>query len=92
MLIRYGLYLVETLVGILERTIGGIVGLTNSLILVYGRRLAVRLVLVILSITDQLLMAGSRYLGRVGTTLRYRLYFQSVTAPMRERYRMLKRL
>jgi hypothetical protein len=91
MLIKYCLYLVDILVGIFQRTIDGIVRLTNSLVVVYGRRLAVRLVLEILDGTDRLLMVGSRYLERVGTTLRYRLYFEAVTGPMRERYRQLKR-
>jgi hypothetical protein len=91
MLIRYGLYLVEILVGIFERTIDGIVGLTNSLVLVYGRRLAVRTAVKILNVVDRSLTVGSLYLERVGTTLRYRLYFEAVTDPMRARYRKLKR-
>jgi len=91
MLIKNVLYLVNVLVRAFERTIGWVVGVTDSLGVVCGRRIVVELVLEALDWIDRLLLVGKRYLERVRTTLRYRLYFEAVTGPMRTRYRELKR-
>jgi hypothetical protein len=91
MLIRNALYLVNVLVRAFERTIGWILGLMDSLVLTCGRRIVVELVLEPLAWIDRLLQFGKRYLEQVRTILRYRLYFEAVTEPMRTRYRELKR-
>ena len=91
MLNKYGLYLVNALVRAFERTIGWVVGVMDHLVLLHGRRLAVEWVLVILRTIDGLLLVGKRYLIQVRRTMRYRLYFEAVTGPMRERYRELRR-
>jgi len=91
MLIKYGLYIVNVLVTAFERTIGWVVGVMDSLVVICGRRVVVELILEILDWIDGLLVLGKRYLERVRKTLRYRLYFESVTGPMRIRYRELKR-
>ena len=91
MLIKYVLYLVNVLVGAFECTIGWVVDLMDSLGVLYGPRIVAKLVLETLEWIDQLLMVGKRYLERVVKTLRYRLYFEAVTGPMRKRYRELKR-
>jgi len=91
MLIKYGLYIVNVLVTAFERTIGWVVGVMDSLVVICGRRVVVELILEILDWIDRLLVLGKRYLERVRKTLRYRLYFESVTGPMRIRYRELKR-
>jgi hypothetical protein len=91
MLIKNILYLVNVLVRAFERTIGRVVGVTDSIGVAYGRRIVVELVLEILDWIDRLLLVGKRYLERVRTTLRYRLYFEALTKPMQTRYRELKR-
>jgi hypothetical protein len=91
MLVKHILYLVTVLVGAFERTIGGIVGIMDSLVVIRGRRIVVELILEALEWIDRLLLAGKRYLEGVRTILRYRLYFEAVTGPMRTRYRELKR-
>jgi hypothetical protein len=91
MLINYGLYLVNVLVRAFERAIGWILGLMDSLVVTYGRRIVVEMVLESLAGIDRLLQFGKRYLERVRRTLRYRLYFEAVIEPMRARYRELKR-
>ena len=91
MLNKYGLYLVNALVRAFERTIGWVVGVTDCLILNRHRRLVVERVLKILQTIDGLLLVGKRYLIQVRRTMRYRLHFEAVTGPMRERYRELRR-
>ena len=91
MLVKYGLYLANILVRVFERTIGWVVGIMDSLVVVYGRRLVVKWVLESLGSIDRLLQAGKRYFERVRMVMRYRLYFEAVTGPMRRRYRELKR-
>jgi hypothetical protein len=91
MLIKHVLYLVNVLVRVFERTIGWVIGLMDSIGLFRSRRVVVELVLETLEWIDRLLLLGKRYLERVGKTLRYRLYFEAVTRPMRSRYRELKR-
>ena len=91
MLIKYGLYILNVLVTAFERTIGWVVGVMDSLVVICGRRVVVELILETLDWIDRLLVLGKRYLERVRKTLRYRLYFESVTGPMRIRYRELKR-
>jgi hypothetical protein len=91
MLIKCGFYLVNVLVRAFERAIGWILGLMDSLVVTYGRRVVVEFVLQSLAWVDRLLLFGKRYLEQVRTTLRYRLYFEAVTGPMRVRYRELKR-
>jgi len=91
MFLKYGLYLVSILVKAFERTIGWVVGVIDSLGVTHGPRIVMELVLEILEWVDGLLIMGKRYLERVRKTLRYRLYFEAVTGPMRTRYRALKR-
>ena len=91
MMNKYGLYLVNALVRAFERTIGWVVGVIDSLVLTYGRRLVVERILEILQAIDRLLVVGKRYLIQVRKTMRYRLYFEAVTGPMRARYRELRR-
>jgi len=91
MMNKYGLYLVNALVRAFERTIGWVVGVIDSLVLTYGRRLVVERILEILQAIDRLLLVGKRYLIQVRKTMRYRLYFEAVTGPMRARYRELRR-
>jgi len=91
MFFKYGLYLVGVLVKTFERTIGWVVGVIDSLGVIHGPRIVVELVLEILEWIDGLLIMGKRYLERVRKTMRYRLYFEAVTGPMRTRYRQLKR-
>ena len=91
MIHKYGLYLVNALVGVCERTIGWVVGAMNYLVLIYGRQLVVEWLLEVLQSIDDLLLVGRRYLIQVRRTVRYRLYFEAVTQPMRERYRELRR-
>lgn len=91
MIKKYGLYLVNALVRAFERTIGWVVGVMDSLVRIYGRRLVVERVLKILRTFDGLLLIGKRYLIQVRRTMRYRLHFEAVTEPMRERYRELRR-
>ena len=91
MVIKNALYLVNVLVRAFERAIGWILGLMDSLVVTYGRRIVVEMVLESLAWIDRLLQFGKRYLERVRRTLRYRLYFEAVTQPMRARYRELKR-
>ena len=91
MITKYGLYLVNALVRSFERTIGWVVGVMDRLVLNYGRRLVVKRILEILQTIDGLLLVGKRYLIQVRRTMRYRLHFEAVTGPMRERYRELRR-
>jgi hypothetical protein len=91
MLVKYGLYLVNVLVRTCERIIGRCVGVMDSLGVIHAPRIVRELVFEILEIIDMLLLVGKRYLVRVRTTMRYRLYFETVTGPMRARYRELKR-
>jgi hypothetical protein len=91
MMNKYGLYLVNALVGAFERTIAWVVGVMDRLVLHYGRRLVVERILEILQTIDGLLLLGKRYLIQVRRTMRYRLHFEAVTGPMRERYRELRR-
>jgi hypothetical protein len=91
MLIRHLLYLVNVLVRAYEAAMGWVVGVTDSLRLIRGRRMIVTSFLQILRAVDRLLLVGKRYLEQVRKTLRYRLYFESVTQPMRARYKQLKR-
>jgi hypothetical protein len=91
MLIKHVLYLVNVLVEAFEYTIGWIVGVVDSLGVICGRRIVVDLLLKALKWIDLLLVVGKRYLEQVRKTLRYRLYFEAVTGPMRIRYRELRR-
>jgi len=91
MMNKYGLYLVNALVRAFEHTIGWVVGVIDTLVLTYGRRLVVERILEILQAIDRLLVVGKRYLIQVRKTMRYRLYFEAVTGPMRARYRELRR-
>jgi hypothetical protein len=91
MLNKYTMYLVNILVEAIERAIGWVVGLMDSLILTCGRKILVEIVLQTLGWIDRLLVSGKRYLEGVRRTLRYRLYFEAVTRPMSARYRELKR-
>ena len=91
MITKYGLYLVNALVSSFERTIGWVVGVMDRLVLSYGRRLVVKRILEILQTIDGLLLVGKRYLIQVRRTMRYRLHFEAVTGPVRERYRELRR-
>jgi len=91
MLIKHLLYLVNVLVRAFEGAIGWVVGVIESFPLIRGRRRIVISFLQILRAVDRLLLVGKRYLEKVRSTLRYRLYFESVTQPMRARYKQLKR-
>jgi hypothetical protein len=91
MLIKYGLYLVNILVRGFESTTSWVMGIIVSLGVSRGPRIVVEQVLRILESLDRLLAVGKGYLEQVRKTLRYRLYFEAVTGPMRTRYRELKR-
>ena len=91
MLIKYGLYLVNVLVRAFESTIGWVVGVMDSLGVIRGPRIVMERALQIFESLDGLLAVGKGYLEQVRKTLRYRLYFEAVTGPMRTRYKELKR-
>jgi hypothetical protein len=91
MLIKHLLYLVNVLVRAFEGAIGWVMGVMESLRLIRGCRMIVISFLQIFRAVDRLLLVGKRYLEQVRGTLRYRLYFESVTRPMRARYKQLKR-
>lgn len=91
MLVRHVLYLVNVLVRAFERVIGWVVGVMDSLFLIRGRRMVLTLFFKILETVDGLLLVGKRYLEQVRTSLRYRMYFDAVTRPMRARYKELKK-
>ena len=91
MLVRHVLYLVNVLVRAVERAIGWVVGVMDSLFLIRGRRMVLTLFFKILEAVDGLLLVGKRYLEQVRTSLRYRMYFDAVTRPMRARYKELKK-
>ena len=91
MTVPHIVYLANSLVRTLERAIGWIVELTESLYSICGRKFAVRLLCEILDGVESLLLVGKRYLERVRKTLQYRLYFETVIQPMRKRYKQLKR-
>ncbi len=91
MLVRHVLYLVNVLVRAFERVIGWVVGVMDSLFLIRGRRMVLTLFFKILEAVDGLLLVGKRYLEQVRTSLRYRMYFDAVTRPMRARYKELKK-
>jgi hypothetical protein len=91
MLIKYGLYLVNILVRTFEQIIGQIVGVMDCHGVIRGPKHVRELALGLLESIDSLLLVGKRYLVQVRKTMRYRLYFEAVTAPMRTRYRELKR-
>jgi hypothetical protein len=91
MLTRHVLYLVNVLVDAFENVIGWIVGIKDSLCLVWGRRAVVEPILGILDYVNRLLRVGERYLQGVGEKLRYRSYFETVVRPMKTRYRELKK-
>lgn len=91
MLVRHVLYLVNVLVRAFERAIGWVVGVMDSLFLIRGRRMVLTLFFKILETVDGLLLVGKRYLEQVRTSLRYRMYFDAVTRPMRARYKELKK-
>lgn len=92
MLIKHLLYLVNVLVGAFDAAIAWVVGVMESLRLIRGsRRMVVTSFIRILRVVDRLLLIGNRYFRQVRKTLRYRLYFESVTQPMRTRYKELKR-
>jgi len=84
MLVRIVLYLVNVLVRAFERAIGWVVGIMDSPCLVCSRR-------IVLKYVDRWLLVGKRYLEQVRTSLRYRMYFEAVTRPMRARYKELKK-
>ncbi len=91
MLIRHVLYLINVLVGAFERVIDWVVGVMESLCLIRGRKVVLTLFFEILEAVDRLLLLGKRYLEQVRKSLRYRMYFEAVTHPMRARYRQLKK-
>jgi hypothetical protein len=91
MLIRHLLYLVNVLVRAFEGAIGWVVNLMDSLFLMRGRKMVLTLFFKILEAVDRSLLLGKRYLEQVRRTLRYRLYFEAVTHPMRARYKELKK-
>jgi hypothetical protein len=91
MLIKHLLYLVNVLVRAFEAAIGWVVGVMDSLFVIHGRRMVLTLFFKILEVVDRLLLLGKRYLEQVRKTLRYRLYFEAVTHPMRARHRQLKK-
>jgi hypothetical protein len=83
--------MINVLVRTFEELISWIVEAMDSLCVLHGRRIIVGLVLEILESADRLLLMGKRYLDQVRRTLRFRLHFEAVTAPMRARYKELKR-
>jgi len=91
MLVRHVLYLVNILVRAFERAIGWVVGLRDSLCSICTRRSVLILFFDIFRYVDRWLLTGKRYLEQVHTSLRYRLYFDAVTRPMRARYKELKK-
>ena len=91
MLIKHLLYLINVLVRAFEGAIGWVIGVMDYLCVICGRRIFVELFLEVLEYVDRLLLVGKRYLEMVRKTLRYRLYFEAVTQPMRARYRQLKK-
>jgi hypothetical protein len=91
MLIRHLLYLVNVLVRAFERAIRWVAGVMDSLYLVRGYRMVLTLFFQILRAVDRLLLVVKLYLEQVRKTLRYRLYFEAVTHPMRARYKQLKK-
>lgn len=91
MLIKYVLNLVNILVRGFEATTSWVVEIIDSLGVIRGPRIVVEQVLRILESLGRLLAVGKGYLEQVRKTLRYRLYFEAVTRPMRTRYRELKR-
>ncbi len=91
MLVRHVLYLVNVLVRAFERAIGWVVGVMDSLFLIRGRRMVLTLFFDALKYVDRWLLVGKRYLEQVRTSLRYRMYFDAVTRPMRARYKELKK-
>jgi len=91
MLVRHVLYLVNVLVRAFERAIGWVVGVMDSLFLIRGRRMVLTLFFKIFEAVDRWLLVGKRYLEQVRTSLRYRMYFDAVTRPMRARYKELKK-
>lgn len=91
MLIRHVAYLVNVLVAAFKDAIAWIVGMKDSLCLAYGRRALVEPMFEILEYVNRLLRVGERYLEGVGDRLKYRSYFETVTRPMRARYRELKK-
>ncbi|MCK5008307.1 MAG: hypothetical protein KAR73_13030 [Spirochaetales bacterium] len=91
MLVRHVLYLINVLVRTFERAIGWVVGVMDSIRLICSRRIVVGLFFDVLEYVDRWLLVGKRYLEQVRTSLRYRLYFEAVTRPMRARYKELKK-
>ena len=91
MLIRHVLFLVNLLVRAFEKVIDWIVEVMDSLYIIGGRKIVLRLVFEVLGWVDHTLLVGKRYLEQVRKTLQYRLHFESVVQPMRNYYRELKR-
>lgn len=90
-LMRQVYFLINVLVRAFEAAIAWMVGMMDLLCLTPGRRIVKIFELAVLQQLDRLLVMCRRYLMRVGRILRYRLYFEHATRPMRLRYRQLKR-
>ena len=91
MLVRHVLYLVNVLVRAFERAIGWVVGIRDSLCLVCSRRSALILFFGVFKYVNRWLLVRKRYLEQVRLSLRYRMYFDAITRPMRARYKELKK-
>jgi hypothetical protein len=91
MFVKMSLYLVNVLVRAFNRTIDWFVGATESPAVIRYPRIIRKLITNVLEAVDRVLLVGRRYLVRVRKTMKYRLYFEAVTEPMRCRYRESKR-
>lgn len=91
MLVKAVLYLVNLMMKGLDRAALWVVDVMDSLYRLYRNTVVRRFFYALLDTMERLIAAGRGYLDQVRQTLRYRLYFDSVTGPMKAYYRRLRR-
>jgi hypothetical protein len=91
MLVKAVLYLVNLIMRGLDRAALWVVDVMDSLYRLYRNTVVRRFFYALLDTMERLIAAGRGYLDQVRQTLRYRLYFDSVTGPMKAYYRRLRR-
>ncbi len=91
MLVKAVLYLVNLMMRGLDRAALWVVDVMDSLYRLYRNTVVRRFFYALLDTVERLIAAGRGYLEQVRQTLRYRLYFDSVTGPMKAYYRRLRR-
>ena len=91
MFVKGVLFLVNTLMRGVDKALGWIIGFMEWVYRFWGKSVIRKWFFKFLKTANRLMSAGKKYLEQVGKTLRYRLYYATVTKPMKSFYRELRR-